>query len=347
MSITPLSTTPNSVTRPSTFDADVDTHFAELPVMVTEINATLVAMQALAAGGAVSLQYIFSTTTTDSDPGVGALRLDNATQSSATTIRADLTGADGSDLSGVLALLDDSTSTNKGYLTLRHADTPTKWLVFSVLSLAALSGYKNITVTCVASSAASPFTTGDAILLDFSPTGDKGDPNVNASGLVSATTTVVVGGATAPSAGQVLRATSTTAADWETLVGVTASLAIQVDQTVTAWTRDATTTLGTTLNGTLSDTSTTITAFNGVAGVTYHCRALGVGAITHHATDLIITQTGASIAATVVGDTFDVEMLTASTCRIKNYVLASGHAVAETVYASVGKAIAMAMVFGG
>ncbi len=107
-------------------------------------------------------------------------------------------------------------------------------------------------------------------------------------------------------------------------IGVLAGNAVQVDQAVTATTRSATTTLGTTLNHTLSDTSTTITAFAGVAGVTYHCRALGIGAITHHGTNLIITQTGASIAATAAGDTFDVEMITATTCRIKNYTLASG-----------------------
>ena len=37
-----------------------------------------------------------------------------------------------------------------------------------------------------------------------------------AQGLTSATTTVVVSAATAPTAGQVLTATSSTAADWET-----------------------------------------------------------------------------------------------------------------------------------
>ena len=105
-------------------------------------------------------------------------------------------------------------------------------------------------------------------------------------------------------------------------LGVAAGNAVQVDQSVTAWTRAATTTLGTSLNGTLSDTSTTVTAFNGVAGVTYHVRALGAGSITHHATDLIITQGLASIT-TAAGDTFDVEMITGTTCRIKNYVHAS------------------------
>lgn len=100
----------------------------------------------------------------------------------------------------------------------------------------------------------------------------------------------------------------------------------RVAQPITVWTRAVTTALGTTLNGTLSDTSTTITEFSGLAGVTYHCRALGAGSITHHATNLIITQTGASID-TAAGDTFDVEMLTATTCRVKNYQRASGSAL--------------------
>jgi hypothetical protein len=108
-----------------------------------------------------------------------------------------------------------------------------------------------------------------------------------------------------------------------TLLGVIAGKAVQVDQVVTAWTRAATTTLGTSLNGTISNTSTTITAFNGVAGVTYHVRALGGGQITHNATDLIITQ-GEVDRITAAGDTFDVEMLTATTCRVKNYITSAG-----------------------
>lgn len=112
-----------------------------------------------------------------------------------------------------------------------------------------------------------------------------------------------------------------------------------VNQTVNATTRAATTTLGTSLNHTLSDSAATITAFNGVAGVTYHCRCLGAGAITHHATDLIVTQTGASIAATAAGDTFDVEMITATTCRLKNYQKADGTAMAGSTAPVFGRVV--------
>ena len=111
--------------------------------------------------------------------------------------------------------------------------------------------------------------------------------------------------------------------------GVTAGKMIQVNQSVTATTRATTTTLGTTLNHTLSDTSANITAFNGVEGVTYHCRALGAGSIEHHATNLIISQTGANIT-TAAGDTFDVYMTTSATCRVLNYQRASGEALVAT-----------------
>lgn len=174
MTIDALPTVPNTL-APTTFAADMDAFLAALPTFRTQANALAAAMTAVAAGGAVSLQYTFDTTTADADPGAGKLRLNQAAQNTATVIRADLAGSDGSDLTNVLALIDDSTSTNKGYITLRKSTDATKWLVFSVASLASPAGYKNITVNCVASSAASPFANADAILLDFTPTGDKGE----------------------------------------------------------------------------------------------------------------------------------------------------------------------------
>ena len=175
MTIPLFTVTPNSQTGRDTFASDMDTWIGEINAWAAAANALAAAMTAVAAGGAVSLKYIFDSTTTDADPGAGKLRLSSATQNASTVIRADLLGSETSDYSGLLALLDDSTSTNKGYLMLRHETDATKWLEFSVTSLASPSGYKNITVAPAASSAASPFTNGDAILLDFTPTGDKGD----------------------------------------------------------------------------------------------------------------------------------------------------------------------------
>jgi hypothetical protein len=93
---------------------------------------------------------------------------------------------------------------------------------------------------------------------------------------------------------------------------------LQVDQAEASTATATTTILGTATTKHLLTGNVTITGFTGTAGVTYHCRADAAFTLTHHATNLIITQ-GAANITTVAGDTFDVQMITGSTCRIVNY----------------------------
>jgi hypothetical protein len=133
-------------------------------------------------GGGISIQYTFSTTTTDSDPGAGVLRLNQATQNTATVIRADLLDVEGKDWTAALDSLDDSTNTVKGHIRLFSVADPAKWLLFTVSAVASPSGYRNITVALVASSAASPFGNGDGIVLSFTRAGDKGQDGAAGGG---------------------------------------------------------------------------------------------------------------------------------------------------------------------
>lgn len=125
-------------------------------------------------GAPVSINYTFSTTTTDADPGAGILRLNQATQNTATVIRADLVDWLAQDQTTVLATLGASSNTIKGQLKLYKADDATKWLLFNVTALATPSGYRNISVVNIASSAASPFVDGDPLTLVFTQSGDVG-----------------------------------------------------------------------------------------------------------------------------------------------------------------------------
>lgn len=126
-------------------------------------------------GGGVAIDYTFSTTTTNSDPGNGVLRLDNATQNLSTTIRADLLDTHGSTVTTILDSLDDSTNlTVKGHIRLVKTDDPSKWILFTVSAVDSSSGYRNITVVVVASSTASPFANSDLITLTFTRAGDIG-----------------------------------------------------------------------------------------------------------------------------------------------------------------------------
>lgn len=157
-----------------------------------ELIQAAFAMISPAGGTAVSIPYTFSTTTAEADPGSGTLRLNNATQNTATAIYADLLDANGATVTDVLALFDDSTTTPKGFLKLTKVGDSTKWLLFSVASMSSPSGYRNITVTNVASSAASPFSNGDSLVIDFVRTGDKGADSLGYQGqvVISGTTTV-------------------------------------------------------------------------------------------------------------------------------------------------------------
>lgn len=148
---------------------------AEQNTMASQMNTLAAGINAAVSGSAFDIDYTFSTTTADADPGNGFLRLNNPTQNLATAIYADLLDRLGVDWTSGLNVLDDSTSTIKGYLMLRKADDGTKWILFSVTSMTSPAGYRSLVVAVVASSAANPFVNGDFVTLGFVRTGDKGD----------------------------------------------------------------------------------------------------------------------------------------------------------------------------
>lgn len=64
--------------------------------------------------------YTFSTSTTDSDPGAGKIRFNNATPASITAAYIDNADANGNTVTGWLDTFDDSTNTVKGSLVFRQ-----------------------------------------------------------------------------------------------------------------------------------------------------------------------------------------------------------------------------------
>lgn len=156
------------------FDAAWAAWVAAMPTLISQMNTLGASLNSIAAGSAYAIPYTFSTTTTDADPGAGTLRLGSATQNTSIVMRLDLIGSDGSTWTDLIDTFDDSGSAVKGHIMLQKLGDPTKWLFFSVSALASPSGYKNITIAPVASSAASPFTNGDALILKFQRTGDIG-----------------------------------------------------------------------------------------------------------------------------------------------------------------------------
>lgn len=129
-------------------------------------------------GGAATLFYTFKTATADATPGSGNLRLNNATQNAATTLRISTTDALGGSESGLLQSIGSITSAFMADIKIQHRTDPTKYLQFGVTS--EIGGdfpvtYYNITGQILGYSAASPFADGDPVLVMIDFNGQKGD----------------------------------------------------------------------------------------------------------------------------------------------------------------------------
>lgn len=151
--LTDLELLPNQSQDQATFDANMAYLLDNLPLRAQQENELAASMNAYAAGGAYAFQYVFDSSTTDSDPGMGTLRLNNATQNAATGLRIDNVMVGGADLSAVWADLLAVTSTIKGSIRIVKAGDPTKWMVLDVTGGTSPTGYRNLTATVRYSSA--------------------------------------------------------------------------------------------------------------------------------------------------------------------------------------------------
>jgi len=116
--------------------------------------------------GGDGFAFTFSTTTTDADPGTGALRFNNATLASVTSIFVDLIDADANDVTGWLDSLDDTAVATKGRVRVGSKSNKTKWVEFELTSVTVATGYRKLGVTYVTAGAGGlPTTnTGDTFL---------------------------------------------------------------------------------------------------------------------------------------------------------------------------------------
>src|SRR5204862_295672 len=116
----------------------------------------------------------FHTSTTTGAPGSGPLRLNAATENTATAAYVNLLDTGGTDWTAVLDTFDASSSTVKGQVRLVNATDATAWMTFDLTSRTTHSGYREFALTTTGSSSANPFANGDALLLLFERTGDQG-----------------------------------------------------------------------------------------------------------------------------------------------------------------------------
>lgn len=125
-------------------------------------------------GDVAGLDYTFSTTTSDADPGTGVLRLNHGTLGSVSQIFIDDSDANSADVSAFLLTWDDSTnSADRGQIYITKKSAPANYAIYKVSGASTdASGYVKLAVTHVSSNGS--FSDTDPIAVEFNRTGNAG-----------------------------------------------------------------------------------------------------------------------------------------------------------------------------
>lgn len=140
---------------------------------VPEANALAANLNSIAAGGAYAIPYTFTGAVTN-----GAVNTSPNVNQNATSVLTVWNIIDsGKSVFPILAQFDASSSVIKGQIRLQKTGDPSKWLVFNVTGRTPSGDgqYQVFSGAVVDASDANPFSGGDAVMLFFQRTGDKGD----------------------------------------------------------------------------------------------------------------------------------------------------------------------------
>lgn len=115
------------------------------------------------------LGFYFSTETGAADPTSGRVRLNNATQDTATIIRVSESNGRLSNVAPWLDVMAGGATTPLGVVTLTDAINPTRFIRFDLSSMTDQGTYWDLTVVPIESSHDNPFVDGGAVVVSFIP----------------------------------------------------------------------------------------------------------------------------------------------------------------------------------
>src|ERR1044071_3188496 len=119
------------------------------------------------APSANPLSFYFSTTTAAADPTAGRVRLNQATQNTATIIRVSESNARLQSVQPWLDVMSGGPTTPLGTVTLLDVINPGRFLRFDLNTMTDQGAYWDLGVTFIEGSDASPFTDGEAVTVGF------------------------------------------------------------------------------------------------------------------------------------------------------------------------------------
>jgi hypothetical protein len=115
------------------------------------------------------LGYFFSTSTVNADPTAGRLRLDQALQDFAGTIRASVFNTRLQDVSEWLVVMSGSATDPLGVVTLSVAGDPSRFIRFDLDTMTGHGDYWDLGVTVIEASHSNPFVDGSEVTVSFIP----------------------------------------------------------------------------------------------------------------------------------------------------------------------------------
>lgn len=153
----------------------------------SETNAATSASLSRSYTGSVT--FNFSTTTTDSDPGSGNVRFNNASPASTTFVYFDNNESGGADVSAWLDSFDDSSSTTKGHLYVREGANGAFAVFIVTGAVINGAGYRKVPVAYL--SGGGTFQNTQMVGANYSATGDVATSTVFGYAAKTAAYTVV------------------------------------------------------------------------------------------------------------------------------------------------------------
>jgi hypothetical protein len=155
------------------------------------------------------LQFYFSTETANADPTTGFIRLDAATQDTATTIRVSQTNGRLQDVAAWLDVMAGGATTPLGTITLFDAINPGRFVRWDLNTVADQGTYWNLGVSVLESSHDNPFVEGGGVVIAFIPGVAGSGATVPPSAITPVAANTVIANATASSAAPTAVAVST------------------------------------------------------------------------------------------------------------------------------------------
>ncbi len=147
------------------------------------------------------LGFYFSTETGAADPTAGRIRLNAATQDTATILRVSESNGRLADVAPWLDVMAGGATTPLGVVTLTDAINPTRFIRFDLGTMTDAGAYWNLGVTPIESSHDNPFVDGGAVVISFIPgVGGATPATVPPTSMAAMAANTVLANATASSA---------------------------------------------------------------------------------------------------------------------------------------------------